>query len=205
MGGAGHSIRERKEGAPGSLGELLGWCPAKEGPGICSLGAKWGLEQVTSGLHSRAIDCFPLNCHQGSCSQPVPPSSTAVLSQCRPPPQLFSTSARPHSLLSPSQPDIAEKYLSAPECGSPMDGHPETTETKDGNKAVDLMAAGGGTPASAMSCLISSGFSWLLTGTWSPVYKLLRNTAMESCTYKKKMARLRLHLPKAGDEIFVQR
>ncbi|XP_040848005.1 actin filament-associated protein 1-like 2 isoform X9 [Ochotona curzoniae] len=32
------------------------------------------------------------------------------------------------------RPDIAEKYLSAPECGSPMDGHPETTETKDVKK-----------------------------------------------------------------------
>ncbi|XP_068955126.1 actin filament-associated protein 1-like 2 isoform X4 [Petaurus breviceps papuanus] len=32
------------------------------------------------------------------------------------------------------KPDIAEKYLSAPECGSSVDGHPETTETKDGNR-----------------------------------------------------------------------
>ncbi|XP_020843769.1 actin filament-associated protein 1-like 2 isoform X3 [Phascolarctos cinereus] len=30
--------------------------------------------------------------------------------------------------------DIAEKYLPAPECGSSMDGHPETTETKDVKK-----------------------------------------------------------------------
>ncbi|XP_007479029.1 actin filament-associated protein 1-like 2 isoform X3 [Monodelphis domestica] len=32
------------------------------------------------------------------------------------------------------KPDIAEKYLSAPECGSNVDGHPETTETKDVKK-----------------------------------------------------------------------
>ncbi|XP_004579862.2 actin filament-associated protein 1-like 2 isoform X3 [Ochotona princeps] len=32
------------------------------------------------------------------------------------------------------RPDLAEKYLSAPECGSPMDGHPEITETKDVKK-----------------------------------------------------------------------
>ncbi|KAK2099033.1 hypothetical protein P7K49_024484 [Saguinus oedipus] len=31
------------------------------------------------------------------------------------------------------KPDIAEKYLSASECGSSVDGHPEVPETKDGN------------------------------------------------------------------------
>ncbi|XP_074151773.1 actin filament-associated protein 1-like 2 isoform X5 [Sminthopsis crassicaudata] len=32
------------------------------------------------------------------------------------------------------KPDIAEKYLSAPECGNSVDGHPETTEVKDVKK-----------------------------------------------------------------------
>ncbi|XP_074089729.1 actin filament-associated protein 1-like 2 isoform X3 [Macrotis lagotis] len=32
------------------------------------------------------------------------------------------------------QPDIAEKYLSTPECGCSVDGHPETPETKDVKK-----------------------------------------------------------------------
>lgn len=36
--------------------------------------------------------------------------------------------------LSCPKPDITEKYLSASECGSPIDGHPEVPETKDVKK-----------------------------------------------------------------------
>lgn len=43
-----------------------------------------------------------------------------------------------HLCLSLPQPDITEKYLSASECGSPVDGHPEVPETKDGTNTLAL-------------------------------------------------------------------
>lgn len=48
--------------------------------------------------------------------------------------------------LSPSfpQPDVTEKYGSAPEYGSSVDGHPEVPEAKDGTMLVALSRGLGG-------------------------------------------------------------
>ncbi|KAB0405740.1 hypothetical protein E2I00_001581, partial [Balaenoptera physalus] len=60
--------------------------------------------------------------------------------------------------LSCPKPDVTEKYLSASEYGSSIDGHPEVPETKDGTHALalGLGLGGGGIPGCYLNVLVNS-------------------------------------------------